>query len=168
MPQVLPPGQAWPWPPVARAGMVLTSRGGGTGVKWVDPADASDTEVATFPAKSSFVWSGAVVIPSGGVGDINPDLIYVPPGLTFILVQVFAIIGSGTSATIALRQNGSSISGLTAMSVVPYSSVSAMTYTPSGTITIANGDRINPLVTAVSGSPVDFSVVACYSVSQAL
>src|SRR5487761_187561 len=151
--------------PVSSAsGQLFTSIGDGSSDgQWSTLASLLAALNLAYPARSAFNWSGAVVVPSGGVGDIGPDLLWVPTGIVLTLVQVFAIVGSGTSATVALQQNGSNITGLSAMVVAPFASVGAMTYTPTNPTVINNGDRIKPLVGSVSGSPVDLVVVACYT-----
>ena len=143
-------------------GLILTSLGrGDNSASWSTLAGVIDS----FPYKSSWSVQGAQVVPSAGVGDLPPDILWVPAGAALTLVQLFAFIGSGTSVTVNFQINGLTVTGLSGISVLPYSSVAAMTYTPTNDVTINNGDRLAPVITAVSGSPIDLSLVACYLVN---
>ena len=100
----------------------------------------------------TWVTPNAVTVPSGTTDAIPPMLMTIPTGKTATLKGMrYGILG-GTSATFKLQKNGVDITG--------YTSKSATT-TPalySSDITLANGDKLQPIVTAVSGSPVGLSI----------
>ena len=129
--------------------------------------DGSNASVWSSASGTSYlksVWSvqGALVVPSGSTGNLPPDLMYVPSGITRTLIQVFAIIEDGTSVTLAVQQNGSAVAGLSAIVVAQYSSVAAMTYNPTNPTIIANGDRIRPVIASLSATPGDLSLAVIY------
>ncbi len=96
----------------------------------------------------TFVIAGDVAVPSGDLDFVNPMFVPVASGRTCKLVAARHKINSGTSATVKLQINGVDATGWTSVSVTTTS-----TTTDPADITLADGDRINLIVTAVSGSP---------------
>ena len=82
--------------------------------------------------------------------------VFVPslaPGQTAKLVEARHIIGSGTSATVKLQRNGVDITGFAGMSVTTTAGL-----TDPDDVTLAAGDYIQPVVTAVLGAPKDLGI----------
>lgn len=100
----------------------------------------------------TFVVSGEVLVPSGDLDFLNPIFAPVAPGRTCKLVAARHKINSGTSATVKLQINGVDVAGFSSMSVT----TTATTTDPTD-IMLADGDRINLVVTAVSGAPKNLS-----------
>ncbi|EDK72275.1 hypothetical protein TM7_0330 [candidate division TM7 genomosp. GTL1] len=68
------------------------------------------------------------------------------------LVSVRHRINSGTSATVKLQNNGADITGFTGISVT-----TTATTTDPADATLADGDMLQLVVTATSGSPQNMS-----------
>lgn len=97
--------------------------------------------------------AGEVRVPSGNF-DVIPQL-FVPVlgGQTAKLKRVRYGIGAGTSATFKIQRNGADVAGLTGLVAA-----AAVTETALGTpVTLANNDRLQVVVTAVSGTPQNLS-----------
>jgi hypothetical protein len=128
---------------------------------WISNGDGTDAgHWETLGAKSSWVRQGAILLPAGPNNNLPPDLWILGDAN---LVVVLAIIGGGTSATFKIEHNGVTIPGLSGMVVEPLGSLSAMTFTPNNPEPITFGDLINPVATAISGSPYDLSLVCGYA-----
>ena len=98
--------------------------------------------------------SGEIKVPVGQT-DVLPGF-FVPslaPGQTAKLVEARHKIGAGTSATVKLQKNGVDITGFTGISVT-----TTATLTNPADVTLAAGDYIQPVVTAVSGTPTNMTL----------
>jgi hypothetical protein len=101
----------------------------------------------------TFTVAGPIAVASGDLDYINPCFIHVATGRTVKLVAARYVIHSGTSVTAKLQRNGADITGFTALSVT----TTAATTTPTA-VTLADGDMIALVVTAVNTSPQNMSV----------
>lgn len=100
----------------------------------------------------TFSVAGDVAVPVGQLDFINPMFASVASGRTVKLAKCKYKINSGTSATCKLQINGVDATGFTGISVT----TTAATTDPTN-ISLADGDVIALIVTAVSGSPVNMS-----------
>lgn len=103
--------------------------------------------------------SGDVKIASGETDFIIPMFVPVPAGRYANIVAARAKLNAGTSATVKIQTNGTD--RWTGLSVT----TTAANY--SSTVALADGDRINLVVTAVSGAPKNmaFSLYIDYGVA---
>jgi len=120
-----------------------------------------DADVVTkvYRVGHSYLISGSIAIPSGETDFIVPFFVSLATGQTATLVKARHSINAGTSVTINLQRNGSTITG--------YSGVTVNT-TPSNTTAsqaISDDDEIALVVTGVSGSPfnLNFTIFIEYS-----
>lgn len=110
---------------------------------------ATDIAAAiTHHVVHTFAVAGDIAVPSGDVDYVVPFFVSVKSGRTLKLVAARHRINSGTSATVKLQKNGVDITGFTALSVTTTS-----TTTDPADVTLADGDLIALIVTAVSGNP---------------
>lgn len=143
-------------PRTSTAGLVWISNGDGT--------DAGHWEV--LGAKSSWVRQGAILVPSGANNNLPPDIWVLPDAN---LVVVLAIVGGGSGGSpeidFNIKINGVTIPGLdhTVVQVTPFSTLAAMTFTPTDPAPITFGDFIQPVATAITDGPYDLSLVCGYS-----
>lgn len=102
----------------------------------------------------TFVVSGVIAVPSGQVDYINPFFVSVPAGRTLKLIKARHRLNSaaGNTVTAKLQINGSDATGFTGLTVSATS-----TLTDPTDITLADGDLISLVVTAVSGTPQNMS-----------
>lgn len=105
-----------------------------------------------FRLPHAYTVSGEIKVPSGDTDFINGFFVPVPTGQTVKIVSCRYIINSGTSATVKLQKNGSDITGFTGISVT----TTAASTTPTS-VSLADNDKINLVVTAVSGTPKNMS-----------
>ncbi|MDD4292001.1 MAG: hypothetical protein PHX51_07200 [Clostridia bacterium] len=96
--------------------------------------------------------SGEIKVPSGDTDFICPMFVSVPSGKTVKLIRAIHKINYGTSVTAKLQKNGSDITGFTSLSVT-----TTKTTTNPDDVTLADGDVIALVVTAVSGTPKNLS-----------
>jgi hypothetical protein len=96
----------------------------------------------------TFVVAGEVFVPSGDVDFIVPLYVPVYAGRTVKLAKCRYKINAGTSVTAKLQINGSDATGFTAISVT-----TTVAETDPTNISLADGDRLALVVTAVSGNP---------------
>lgn len=130
---------------------------------WYQRANGKSITPRTITINVPHTWAvaGEVKVPAGD-NDVIPGF-FVPTlaaGQTVRLMQARYKIGAGTSATVKLQKNGADITGFTGISVT----TTAGTTTPTA-VTLAAGDFIQPIVTAVSGTPqnMTFSVALEYA-----
>jgi len=107
--------------------------------------------------------AGEVKVPVGDA-DVIPGF-FVPSlatGQTVKLVEARHKIGSGTSATVKLQKNGVDITGFTGISVT-----TTATLTNPADVALAAGDYIQPIVTAVSGTPKNLTLTVALEYRRA-
>ncbi len=114
-------------------------------------------KVETFSSKTirqGHTWgiSGEVKVASGNTDFLLPFFVSLATDQTAKLVSCKYKINSGTSVTAKLQQNDVDITGFTGISVT----TTAATTDPTD-VTLADGDKLALLVTAVSGTPTNMS-----------
>lgn len=114
---------------------------------------ASGLVLATVP--HTWALKGVIAVPVGDTDYIPPMFVPVPSGRTAKLVAVRYRINAGTSATFKLQVNGSDATGFTALSATTTSAT-----TNPADVSLADGDALAMVVTAVSGSPFNMTVTA--------
>lgn len=107
---------------------------------------------ATYRHSQTWTIGGYVNVAAGDVDYINPIFVSVATGQVLRLVACRHRINSGTSATVKLQHNGVDITGFTGISVT----TTATTTDPADT-TLADGDLLQLVVTAINGSPQNMS-----------
>lgn len=115
-------------------------------------SDHKHAREAAHRTPHTFAISGEVLVPVGDLDFINPMFVPVAAGRTCKLVAARHKINSGTSATVKLQINGVDAAGFSSMTVT----TTAATTDPAD-ILLADGDRINLVVTAISGAPKNLS-----------
>ena len=134
-------------------GKVFSSIGDGT--------DSGQWGGATMPEEDrTFSVSGPIAVASGATNYLPPFFKSVGSGSNITLIGVHTLLHSG-SATISINQNGSAVSGLSAVSVSTTASYTAASTAP----TVADGDYFAPVVSSVSGSPDGLSVTFVFAVT---
>lgn len=130
----------------ARPGNPPTSAGGAT--TWYE------TKVYTVPDE--------IKVASGATDFLPPFIISLRAGQTAKVAKVLHEMGSGTSATLKLQKNGSDLTGFTGIEVKAEKKT-----TDPGDQSLADGDVIAPVVTAVSGTPknLSFAIVIEHTVA---
>lgn len=128
-----------------------------TSKQYVDDAVAAVVGVGTFRHAQTWTIGGYINVPIGDVDYINPIFVSVITGQTLKLVACRHRINSGTSATVKIQKNGVDATGFTGIAV----STSSTTTDPAD-ITLADGDMLQLVVTAVSGSPQNMSVTLLF------
>ena len=111
-----------------------------------------DTIVLRVPYTYSV--SGLLAVPSGAVSFLPGFFFPVPATQTAKLAGVRAQIRGGTSVTLAVQQNGSSVTGLSSLSVTTTPAFTGATSTPS----VADGDYFAPVISAISNTPDGLSL----------
>jgi len=119
-------------------------------------ASGKSTVARTITLNVPHTWAvgGEIKVPSGNL-DVIPGMIVptLASGQTARIIEARYRIGAGTSATVKLQKNGSDITGMTGISVT----TTQATTTPTA-VSLAAGDHIQPIVTAVSGAPQNMTV----------
>ena len=139
--------------------------GSGTAALLVTTAEARKLITTTSNAtRVPHTWAvpGEIKVPSGDTDFIVPFFVPVPSGRYAKIVACRYKINSGTSVTAKLQVNGSDATGFTGISVT----TTAATTDPAD-VSLADGDRLALVVTAVSGTPknMSFTVYLDYGVS---
>lgn len=151
-----PAGPAGPTGPTGAAGGIgPTGPTGATGAAGaVGPTGPTGATGTTGPIRTShtFAVGGTIAVPSGATDFIPPMYVSLGAIETAKIVKVLYSIQSGTSATCKVQKAGVDVTGLTGL---------AVTTTPGSTTptaaTVAEGDSIAVVVTAVSGAPTNLS-----------
>lgn len=107
----------------------------------------------TIRLPHTFSIGGEIKVPSGQTDYIPGFFVPVPVGQTAKIVSARYRIAGGTSATLSVWINGSTVTGLTGL----VAGTSAATTAASGANTLADGDIVLITVTAVSGTPTNLS-----------
>lgn len=120
---------------------------------WTDITDKPSTftpAAHTHTLRLPHTWAipGEVKVPSGDTDFIVPFFVPVISGATVRIASVRYKINSGTSVTCKVQKNGVDATGLTGLSAT----TTAATTDPAD-ITLADGDQLALVVTAVSGTP---------------
>lgn len=97
--------------------------------------------------------SGEIKVPSGDDDFINPFFVPVPSGQSVKLKSMTCKINSGTSATIKLQKNDADITGFTGVSVTDTAAA-----TDPSDVSITDGDKLQVVVTGVTGTPKNMTV----------
>lgn len=105
-----------------------------------------------FPEFKSWTVYGTIAVPSGDTNYIPPIFVNVPAWNTLSLVKCRYVIHTGTSVTFDLQRNGASITGFTGLSATTTAA------TTTGSQALANDDLIQPVVTAISGTPANLTI----------
>ena len=127
----------------------------GSSGKWADGAhDHGLIAAPAFYTGHTYVVSGNIGVPSGATNYVGPFYEPVFPGNTKTLVGVKYSIRFGTSVSFAVKQNGSSVSGLGSLSATTTPTTTSATIPPA----VAHGDAFDVVVSAVSGSPDNLTV----------
>lgn len=122
-----------------------------------------DTLSVTLNVPHTWAVAGEVKVPVGDV-DVIPGF-FVPTlatGQTIKLVEARHKLGSGTSVTVKLQKNGVDITGFTGISVTTTASLTNPT-----DVNLAAGDYIQPVVTAVSGTPKNLTLTVALEYGRA-
>jgi hypothetical protein len=106
----------------------------------------------------TYALQGPLVVGTGAANDVPPFRVPVTG-----MVKLVRVVGAtlSNSCTIDIKQNGSGVSGLTGLSVT----TSATTFTPSGSVTVADLDSFDIVITAISGSPNGLGLTFCFDVT---
>lgn len=118
-----------------------------------DYLDVNTPIASSTAVPHTWVVPGDVAVPSGDANVVPPMIVTIPIGKTAKLLSVRYGITGGTSATFKLSKNGVDVTGYTGISAT-----TTYAETDATDVTLANGDRLQPIVTAVSGSPKNLSV----------
>jgi hypothetical protein len=100
----------------------------------------------------TFTIPDAIAVPSGETDFIPPIIIALRTGQTAKVVKAVHKINAGTSATVKLQKNGADLTGFTGIEVK-----SEKKTTDPEDQSVADGDLLALVVTAISGSPKNLS-----------
>lgn len=156
----------YPNPTVARVNGVTVSntptQSGQTLVTTSSSAASWGILTKTFNYTQTWTIGGYVNLAQGDIDYINPIFVSVTSGQTLQLISCRYVIHSGTSATVHLTQNGSTLTGFSSVSVT----TTASSTTPGSPVTLNDGDMLALVVDAISNSPqnLTFSIVLQVSV----
>lgn len=125
-----------------------------------------ETRVKRLRITHTFGVAGAVHVPSGQTDVILPMRVALPSaslvlpfGTTYAtLVNVSHRLGNGaggTSVTYKVQRNGADLTGFGPLTTGSDSNWASVTPTE---VALANGDSLAPVVTAISGSPLNLSI----------
>ncbi len=147
-------------PPIKLATSLIASVFGRTGAVVATSGDYTASQVGALPsglaikATRTYAVSGLVAVASGAMNFLPPFYEPVDAGTTKKLAGVRYGIRAGTSATLAVTQNGTNVSGLGALSATTTPTTTAPTVAPG----VTDGDSFAIVVSAVSGGPDGLSV----------
>lgn len=137
-------------------GGTITIAGGspGSGKVVVDTNGAGVGGWRTLQLDIPHTWAiaGEIKVPSGDTDFICPFFVPVPSGQSATIVRARHIINSGTNAVCKLQKNGSDATGFTGMTVTTTAAEA------TGSVAVADGDKIALVVTAVNGTPKNLSL----------
>lgn len=135
----------------------------------LDELDAEKSQVGHGHAKTfriSHTWTiSTPAVPSGATAYIPPFFVSLPVGQTATIYGARHRIRGGTSATWTISHGtpdaGSTVTGLSGIA----STTTPATTTASGGNTLANGDAVQLVLSAVSGSPDGLTVTVFLDVT---
>jgi hypothetical protein len=104
----------------------------------------------TFKYYDTWTWlvSGEIKVPSGASDQIGSKTLKLISGQTAKIISCIHSIYDGTSVTAKLQKNGADVTGFTSMNVTTTESTTDPT-----DVSLADGDKLAPVVTGVSGTP---------------
>lgn len=137
--------------PVASAPGDTVSKGSGPTLALSDHRHAREA-APIYWIGHTFAVAGEILVPVGDLDFINPLFVPVAAGRTVKLAKCRYKINTGTSVTAKLQINGVDATGFTGISVT-----TTVAETDPANITLADGDRLALVVTAVSGTPKNMS-----------
>lgn len=97
----------------------------------------------------SWTVPGAIAVAAGAVNYIPPQFVPVPSFQTARIVGVRCAIRNGLAANFDVQQNGAVVAGLSGVTAGGVPTFFAATGAPA----VADGDRLAPVITSVSGAP---------------
>ena len=101
-----------------------------------------------------YAVGGLLAVPSGATNYLCPFFQSVLQGQTVSLVGVWCVVRAGTSATLSVNHNGTTVGGLSGIVVTTTASYTAAT-NPANVI---DGDTFAPVISAISGTPDGLTV----------
>jgi hypothetical protein len=116
--------------------------------------DFREANTLVLRQSQTYSVSGALAVPSGSVGFLPGFFFPVPGTQTVTLVGVRAQIHGGTSVALAVQQNGTPVSGLSALSVTMSPAFTAAIGPPS----VTDGDYFAPVISSIIGAPDGLSL----------
>jgi hypothetical protein len=127
------------------------------GSEWVPTATAT----VVIRVGNSYSVSGLLAVASGATNYLPPFFAPVPAGQTVKFAGIYAVVRSATSVTVSINQNGSGVTGVTAVVVTTTAGFTAATTPP----TVSNGDEFVPVISSVSGTPDGLSITFFFDVT---
>lgn len=140
---------------VASAANVLGRLAVGTGTQFLKGGTTPAWGAASGVFYTVHTWAiaGAIAVPVGDTDFINPMFAGVGVNETVVLDKVRYVINSGTSVTFKLQKNGVDATGFTALSCTTIAAT-----TDPADVSVADLDKLAPVVTAVSGTPKNMTI----------
>lgn len=99
--------------------------------------------------------AGQINVPAGQVDVIPKMFISIAPNQSIKIAKVRYLIEAGTSVTFKIQKNGVDVTGLTGLVASPAGT--AVTTDPTDVV-VADGDNIQPVVTAVNGTCLNMTI----------
>lgn len=140
------------------AGVSVVIPSGGTTGQVLEKVNGTDynTQWATLTKtiRQGHTWaiSGEVKVPSGDTNFLMPFFVSLASGQTAKIVSAKHKINSGTSVTVKVQKDDVDVTGFTGISVT----TTATTTNPAD-VSLADGDKLALVVTAVNGTPKNMS-----------
>lgn len=145
------------FPPSGPANRPLVSKGNGNGAVWGNWPDPTDDAYSIRIGRSYIFTNGlstsAVILPFP-----------VPVANSVSLIEVIADCDTG-SVNLDCEHNGSGIAGLTGLTINPFTSLAAMTYTPSAAVAVGNNERFGININSLSGGPTALAVTFNFDIT---
>lgn len=119
----------------------------------------------TIKHRSVHTWAvgGPILVPSG-TNDVLSHMYVDPlPGETLQLVSLRYVLGGGTSAGLDMYRNGVGIPGASGLVVDTNHKVTNIT-----PLTFVAGDRLAPVIFAISNSPINMTLTAVFEHTAAI
>ena len=145
-------------PNTSRPGLIYTSVGNGqnSGYWALLPSIADSYDGQTYSV------SGLLAVPSGATNYLPPFFYPVYPTNTVTFLGVIGLVRGGTSVTLNVQQNGSTITGL---SGTTFTTSSSGLLAPTSATTVNNLDYFAPVITAISGTPDGLTLTFVFQIS---
>lgn len=115
----------------------------------------------TMRVERTYTVSGLLAVPSGASSFLPPFFMPIPTGQSAKLVAVRAQVRGGTSATLAVNQNGSAVSSMSALVVTTSAATTAVGTPPS----VADGDAFAPVIASIAGTPDGLSLSLYFDIT---